>query len=144
MSAYLERGKGGGVIDHHFHQFFRYITTTRPNGRGNIGQSKPWPLARTKFSPRNWLRIFFFFKCRNCIHLIVPGGGGGGHQARAPLKLEKISFFGVKSWFFTRNIPTIFAPPSAIGKNKIFWRKIVIFHTKYPKHFRSSLRNWKK
>jgi hypothetical protein len=26
----------------------------------------------------------------------------------------------------------------------IFWRKIVIFHTKYPKNFRASLRNWKK
>ena len=32
------------------------------------------------------------------------------------------------------------APPK-IGKNKIFWRKIVIFHTKYPKHFRASLRS---
>jgi hypothetical protein len=30
-----------------------------------------------------------------------------------------------------------------IGKNKIFWRKIVIFHTKYLKNFRASLRNWK-
>jgi hypothetical protein len=27
------------------------------------------------------------------------------------------------------------APPPKIGKNKIFWRKIVIFHTKYPKNF---------
>jgi hypothetical protein len=27
--------------------------------------------------------------------------------------LEKIWFFGVKSWFFTRNTPTTFAPPSA-------------------------------
>jgi hypothetical protein len=58
-----------------------------------------------------------------------------------PLKLEKIWSFGVKSWFFTRNTPTIFAPPSAIGKNMIFWRKIVIFHTKYPKNFRASLRS---
>ena len=39
-------------------------------------------------------------------------GGGGAHPARAPPK---------------------------IGKNKIFWRKIVIFHTKYPKIFRASL-----
>ena len=31
-----------------------------------------------------------------------------------------------------------------IGKNKIFWCIIVIFHTKYPKFFRASLRNWKK
>jgi hypothetical protein len=43
--------------------------------------------------------------------------GGGAHPARAPPK---------------------------IGKNMIFWRKIVIFHTKYPKHSRASLRNWKK
>jgi hypothetical protein len=35
------------------------------------------------------------------------------------------------------------APPK-IGKNMIFWRKIVIFHTKYPTNFRASLRNWKK
>jgi hypothetical protein len=31
--------------------------------------------------------------------------------------------------------------PPKIGKNMIFWRKIVIFHTKYPKNFRSSLRS---
>jgi hypothetical protein len=31
------------------------------------------------------------------------------------------------------------APPAKIGKNKIFLRKIVIFHTKYPKNFRASL-----
>jgi hypothetical protein len=40
--------------------------------------------------------------------------GGGAHPARAPPK---------------------------IGKNMIFWRKIVIFHTKYPKNFRASLRS---
>jgi hypothetical protein len=34
--------------------------------------------------------------------------------------------------------------PPKIGKNMNFWRKIVIFHTKYPKHFRASLRSWKK
>jgi hypothetical protein len=28
---------------------------------------------------------------------------------------------------------------AAIGKNKIFWRKIVIFHTKYPYNFRAFL-----
>ena len=26
-----------------------------------------------------------------------------------------------------------------LEKNKIFWRKIVIFHTKYPNNFRASL-----
>ena len=35
------------------------------------------------------------------------------------------------------------APPK-IGKNKIFWRKIVIFHKKYLKNVRASLGNWKK
>jgi hypothetical protein len=35
----------------------------------------------------------------------------GAHPPRAPLKLEK---------------------------NMIFWRKIVIFHSKYPKHFHAS------
>jgi hypothetical protein len=29
-------------------------------------------------------------------------------------------------------------------KNMIFLRKIVIFHTKYPKYFRAFLCNWKK
>jgi hypothetical protein len=71
----------------------------------------------------------------------IQGGRGGRTRRAPPLKLEKIWFFVVKSWFFTRNTSTIFAPPSAIGKNKIFWRKIVIFHTKYPQNFRASLRS---
>ena len=33
--------------------------------------------------------------------------------SRLPPQLKKKWFFGVKSWFFTRNIPKIFAPPSA-------------------------------
>ena len=33
------------------------------------------------------------------------------------------------------------ARPPKIGKNMIFWRIIVIFHPKYPKYFRASLRN---
>ena len=50
---------------------------------------------------------------------------GGGRIRRPPppppppLKLEKIWFFGVKSWFFTRNAPNIFAPPSA---RRIFFK----------------------
>jgi hypothetical protein len=32
------------------------------------------------------------------------------------------------------------APGPTIGKNMIFWRKIVNFHTKYPKNVRASLR----
>ena len=34
-------------------------------------------------------------------------------------------------------------PPLKLEKNMLFWRKIVIFHTKYPKIFRASLRNCK-
>ena len=33
------------------------------------------------------------------------------------------------------------APPLKLEKNMIFWRKIVIFHTKYPKNLRASLRS---
>jgi hypothetical protein len=35
-------------------------------------------------------------------------------------------------------------PPPKIGKNMIFWRKIVIFHTKYPQNFRAppNLKSW--
>jgi hypothetical protein len=59
---------------------------------------------------------------------------GGVHPARAPLplKLEKIWFFGVKSWFFTRNTPTIFAPRSA-------WRN---FFKCAPPNLKSGIRPW--
>jgi hypothetical protein len=73
-------------------------------------------------------------------NLIKGGSRGGAHPAPPPLKLEKIRYFGVKSWIFTRNTPKMFAPPSAIGKHMIYWRKIVIFHTKYPTTFHASLR----
>ena len=40
--------------------------------------------------------------------------GGGAHPAcPPPLKLEKIRFFGIKSWFFTQHTPKMFVPPSA-------------------------------
>jgi hypothetical protein len=32
-------------------------------------------------------------------------------------------------------------PGGALEKDMIFWRKIVIFHTKYPNMFRVSLRS---
>jgi hypothetical protein len=67
--------------------------------------------------------------------------GGGAHPARAPLKLEKNIIFWRKIVIFHTKYPKIFAPPSAIGKNKIFSRKIVIFHTKYPNNFRVSFRS---
>ena len=66
---------------------------------------------------------------------------GGGRTRRAPPpKIEKEIIFWRKIVIFHTKYPKIFAPPSAIGKNMIFWRKIVIFHTKYPKNFRASLR----
>ena len=46
----------------------------------------------------------------------IQGGGGGAHPARPPPppKIGKnMIFFGVKSWFFTRNTPKLFSPPSA-------------------------------
>jgi hypothetical protein len=113
---------------------------------------------RLRREARKFLR-YFVWKITILRHKIIffPILGGGGRAGCAPLwirtwcnlmshrkwscnaQLEIIRFFGVKSWFFTRNTPTIFAPPSAIGNNKIFWRKIVIFHTKYPNNFRASL-----
>jgi hypothetical protein len=49
-----------------------------------------------------------------------------------PLKLDKNMIFWRKVVIFHTKYPKNFAPPSAIGKNMIFWRKVVIFHTKYP------------
>ena len=59
-------------------------------------------------------------------------GGGGALGASPPKKLEKIRFFGVKSWFFTRNTPTIFAPPS-VRRN---------FLKCAPPNLKSSIRPW--
>ena len=58
----------------------------------------------------------FYFSKINTWQGRIQGGGGGAHPARSP-------------------------PPPKIGKNMIFWRKIVIFHTKYPQNFRASLRS---
>ena len=58
-------------------------------------------------------------------HIMLYRVQGRIQRGAPPLKLKKIRF----------------APPSAIGKNMIFLRKIVIFHTKYPKIFTASLRS---
>ena len=76
--------------------------------------------------------------------MIIAGADPGGCApgARPPLpKIGKNIICWRKIVIFHTKYPKIFAPPSAIGKNKIFWSKIVIFHTKYPKHFRASLRS---
>jgi hypothetical protein len=63
-------------------------------------------------------------------------GSGGAHPTRArPLKLEKIWFFGVKSWFFTRNTSKMFALPSAIEKIWFFGVKSWFFTRNIPKIF---------
>ena len=51
----------------------------------------------------------------------IQGGGGGGAPGAHPTP----------------------PPPLKLEKNMIFWRKIVIFHTKYLKNYRASLGNWK-
>jgi hypothetical protein len=45
------------------------------------------------------------------------GGGGGAPGARPPplLKLEKIWFFGVKSWFFLHEIPQKYSSLPPLG-----------------------------
>ena len=48
-----------------------------------------------------------------CFGSFVKWSSRGGHLSPQKKKLEKIWFFGVKSWFFTRNTPTNFAPPFA-------------------------------
>ena len=67
----------------------------------------------------------------------VPGEQGriqGGRTRRPPpLKLEKIWFFGVKSWFLTRNTPKIFAPPSVRGN----------FFKCAPPNLKSWIRPWR-
>ena len=60
------------------------------------------------------LWFLLWFPWRGLLFRGGSRGGGGVHPARVPPK---------------------------IGKHMIFWRRIVIFHTKYPKRFRASLRS---
>ena len=51
-------------------------------------------------------------------HYFFPWNRDFSHEipqifSRLPPQLEKIWFFCIKSWFFTRNTPKMFAPPSA-------------------------------
>jgi hypothetical protein len=58
-------------------------------------------------------RFPYIIRCSCCL-TVIRGGSRGGRTRRAPPK---------------------------IGKNMIFWHKIVIYHTKYPKNVRASLRS---
>jgi hypothetical protein len=55
-------------------------------------------------------------------------------------KIEEFLFFdGPQTYFIDRTRRAPSSPPLKLEKNMICWRKIVIFHTKYPKIFRASL-----
>jgi hypothetical protein len=65
----------------------------------------------------------------------VQGRIQGGHTRHAPpLKLEKIRFFGVKSWFFTRNTPKF---PRLPPLGAIFLSSFP-----YPPNFKSWICPW--
>ena len=64
-------------------------------------------LALLRFAVINWKKYDFLAWNRDFSHEIPK------IFSRLPPQLETIWFFGVKSWFFTRNTPNIFAPPSA-------------------------------
>ena len=91
--------------------------------------------------------IYYFFKINTKIStsfrrsmlisfwIDVPGADQGGGRTRCaplPYNWKKYDFFGVKSWFFTRNTPKIFAPPSA-RRN---------FFKCAPPNFKSWIRPW--
>ena len=72
-----------------------------------------------------WTQTFSLSELiRSCKQGRIQGAAEG---PAPPLKLEKIWFFGVKSWFFTRNTPNMFAHPSAIGKKWFFGVKSWFF-----------------
>ena len=92
-----------------------------------------WYFTPCFFMPESWLKLYdvqntFFFSmiiewpvwalCSirdTDIMQIIRGGFTWNTLkiSRAPPKIEKIWFFGVNSWFFTRNTLKMFVPPSA-------------------------------
>ena len=77
---------------------------------------------------------------RVCVAGQIQRGGARTPGAPSP-KIGKNMIFWRKIVIFHTKYPKNFAPPSAIGKKKIFLCKIVIFHTKYPKQICASLRS---
>jgi hypothetical protein len=83
-------------------------------------------LFKGKIAKTMGILIVFLIGClQNGPRSLVSRGGSRGGSALPPLKLEKIRFFGTKSWFFTRNTPKIFAPPSARCNWFRFWWNIL-------------------
>jgi hypothetical protein len=76
-------------------------------------------LCRGESRLRVWLsslriKNLHLIKRRKHTQRQLQGRIQGSQPARAPPKIGKnMIFFGVKSWFFTRNTPKTFAPPSA-------------------------------
>ena len=106
--------------DHrHRHKFIKYEKRLRKEGNMPrlTYQAKSLPLQREfvrvalpsvrSNGPTDPLHISCICSIWKILHFYSRGGsrGGGG------LKLEKIWLFGVKSWFFTRNTPTICLSP---------------------------------
>jgi hypothetical protein len=56
-------------------------------------------------------------------------------------ELEKIWFFGVKSWFFTRNTPKISHLTPQLEKNWFFGVKSWFFTRNIPKMFNATFKN---
>ena len=107
------------VIDNFYHIMFYRISFTIAC---TVYMCLTYYLRESFKHPALYLMVSILFTCGQHFHYIIISPRREAYQwliqgrgAPPPLKLEK----------------------------KI-WRKIVIFHTKYPKHFRASLRNWKK
>ena len=81
------------------------------------------PIEAIKMVSRFWksaerLKNYENLKMVNLLPIFYKHRGGsrgsrGGGQVLPPKIGKKYDFFGVKSWFFTRSTPKIFAPPSA-------------------------------
>ena len=63
------------------------------------------------------------------IKALCTGADPGGAPGARPPKIGKNKILWRKIVIFHTKYPKFFAPPSAIVKTMIFWRKIVIFHT---------------
>jgi hypothetical protein len=76
------------------------------------------------------------------ILVVIMGESRGAHPAPSPPKIGKNMIFWRKIVICHTKYPQTFSPlPPQLEKNMICWRKIVIFHTKYPKNVRASHRS---